>query len=138
MEVQCGQRVASMAISDRQYGHFLVVGAAGASSCLPSEAALFMSLMSANSTIAMMKKLITAVMKEPYLMFTPNTVSTRSLKSVFAMRPMSGEIMSSVREETMFGEYCQLYVYMCAKSEKTDARIGHPLEVIRTTRNRQK
>lgn len=81
MEVQCGQRVASMAISDRQYGHFLVV---------------------------------------------------------FAMRPISGEIMSSVRDETMFGEYCQLYVYMCAKSEKTDARIGHPLEVIRTTRNRQK
>lgn len=30
------------------------------------------------------------------------------------------------------------YVYLCAKSEKTDARIGHPLEVIRTTRNRQK
>lgn len=28
-------------------------------------------------------------------------------------------------------------VYVC-KSEKTDARIGHPLEVIRTTRNRQK
>lgn len=81
MEVQCGQRVASMAISDRQYGHFLVVG---------------------------------------------------------AMRPISEEIMSSVRDETMFGEYCQLYVYMCAKSEKTDARIGHPLEVIRTTRNRQK
>lgn len=57
--------VASMAISDRQYGHFLVV---------------------------------------------------------FAMRPISGEIMSSVRDETMFGEYCQLYVYMCAKSEK----IGCP------------
>ena len=113
IEVQCGQRVASMAISDRQYGHFLVVGAAGASSCLPSEAALFMSLMSANSTIAMMKKLMTAVMKEPYLMFTPNTVSTRSLKSVFAMRPMSGGIMSSVREETIFGKHCQLY--LCKK-----------------------
>lgn len=28
--------------------------------------------------------------------------------------------------------------YICAKSEKTDARIGHPLQVIRTTRNRQK
>lgn len=118
IEVQCGQRVASMAISDRQYGHFLVVGAAGASSCLPSEAALFMSLMSANSTIAMMKKLMTAVMKEPYLMFTPPKFETYGINIVQYL--------------------ANIVNYICAKSEKTDARIGHPLQVIRTTRNRQK
>ena len=91
-----------MAISDLQNGQVLVVGAAGSSGRLPRLAALFIILISVNSTMAIIRKLITAVIKEPYLMLTPNTDNTKSLKSVFATRPISGEIMSSVREVTMF------------------------------------
>ena len=64
-EVQFGQRVASILISDIQYGHFLVVGAAGFSgSGLRS---LFKNFTIQNTTSAIMIKLITLEIKEPYL-----------------------------------------------------------------------
>ena len=70
MEVQCGQRVASMAISDRQYGHFLVV---------------------------------------------------------FAMRPISGKIMSSVRDKTYDINIVQYLAnivnYMCICVQKAKKRM---------------
>lgn len=68
-DVQCGHLVASIAISVLQNGHTFVVGAACSSSSFFLIANLaekpFISLIIANSTAAIIKKLITAVMKLP-------------------------------------------------------------------------
>ena len=66
--VQCGQRVASMAISLLQKGQTLVVGAAGASATgfLPIPLSIFMALTTKKSTSATMRKLIIAIMNAPY------------------------------------------------------------------------
>ena len=58
--VQCGQRVASMAISLLQKGQTLVVGAAGGSATgfLPMPLSIFMALTTKKSTSATMRKLI--------------------------------------------------------------------------------
>ena len=50
---------------------------------------------------AIMIKLITDVMKAPYLMSTPRIVSTMLLKSVLPNNPMNGEITSLVRDVTI-------------------------------------
>ena len=67
-EVQCGQRVASIAISLLQYGQFLVVGAAGASSGafgVNLSLMILITLTNIKITNAVIKKLITAVIKFP-------------------------------------------------------------------------
>lgn len=55
-DVQCGQRVASIAISLLQNGQTLVVGASGSSFFLPSSEALLIALMIQNKTKAVMIK----------------------------------------------------------------------------------
>ena len=62
-EVQCGHLVASIGISLRQYGHFFVVGAAGASGFLPIEASLFTAFKRQNRTNAMIRKFTRAETK---------------------------------------------------------------------------
>ena len=64
-DVQFGQRVASMLISDIQYGHFFVVGSAAASGA--GLCSLFKNFTIQKTTSAMMIKLITLEIKEPYL-----------------------------------------------------------------------
>ena len=68
-DVQCGHLVASIAISVLQNGHTFVVGATCSSSSffLITNLAenLFINLIIVNSTAAIIKKLITAVMKLP-------------------------------------------------------------------------
>ena len=60
MLVQWGQRVASMSMSVLQKGHFLVVGAAGASGFLPRFISLLMPRIRQKRMNAMMMKLTTA------------------------------------------------------------------------------
>lgn len=64
-DVQCAHLVAAIGISDKQYGHFFVVGAAGASGFFFRFMSLFAALSIANNTSATIRKLIIAVMKSP-------------------------------------------------------------------------
>lgn len=63
-EVQWGQRVASIAISDLQWGQIFVVGAAGTSICF-LKWSLLIDLIMRNRTRAIKRKLMTAEIKEP-------------------------------------------------------------------------
>ena len=66
-DVQCGHLVASIAISVLQNGHFFVVGAAGFSSFFGAilAAIVFISFTIEKITNAIIRKLITAVIKFP-------------------------------------------------------------------------
>lgn len=59
--MQAGQRVAATAISDLQNGHSLVATGAGSS----SRRIEFMAFTTAKMDAAMMRKLITVLMKDP-------------------------------------------------------------------------
>ena len=48
-----------------------------------------------------MRKFITAIMKAPYLISTPNTVAASSVKSTRTKSPITGEIMSFTRDVTI-------------------------------------
>ena len=104
-DVQCGQRVASIGISDLQYGQIFVVGAAGLSSCPVSffalSLALFNVLMMQNSTSAIRRKLMTAVTNLPYVSVTPPIFAVSWSKFIFPNSPRSGLMISSTREFTI-------------------------------------
>lgn len=78
-DVQYAHLVAAIGISDMQYGQIFVAGAAGASSSFLSsfsvlEARLFITFTKQKITSAIRRKLITAVIKLPYLIvsFSPD------------------------------------------------------------------
>ena len=62
-DVQCAQRVASIGISDRQRGHFFVVGSAGGASSFFFAA--FMALTTMKMARATMMKSSTVLMNVP-------------------------------------------------------------------------
>ena len=68
-DVQCGHLVAAKGISEQQYGHFFVVGAAAFSSffSLASNLAckVFMALISINTAKATIRKLIIVFKNKP-------------------------------------------------------------------------
>ena len=69
-DVQCGHFVASIEISEQQYGHTLVVGAAGSAGSsffLPMFLKELIPLTSMKRTMAVNKKVITFCKKLPYL-----------------------------------------------------------------------
>ena len=92
-DVQYAHLVAAIGISDMQYGQIFVAGAAGASSSFLSsfsvlEARLFITFTKQKITSAIRRKLITAVIKLPYLIvsFSPDPIhmdSSTRLRNCF-------------------------------------------------------
>ena len=106
-DVQYAHLVAAIGISDMQYGQIFVAGAAGASSSFLSsfsvlEARLFITFTKQKITSAIRRKLITAVIKLPYLIvsFSPDPIRITQLEKLTppVRRLITGMIISFTRE----------------------------------------